>query len=124
MATQLKTVLYIADQSGLGTRLSYRRMFGEYALYLNTKVVALVCDDRLFLKPTDEGRILLGNPREVPAYPGSRNYFLLEEELESPALLRNAFEVTEAALPLPKPKSKSRAGIATKRHNLLSRSDG
>ena len=124
MATQLKTVLYIADQSGLGARLSYRRMFGEYALYLNTKVVALVCDDRLFLKPTDEGRILLGNPREVPAYPGSRNYFLLEEELESPALLRNAFEVTEAALPLPKPKSKSRAGIATKRHNLLSRSDG
>ena len=124
MATQLKTVLYIVDQSGLGTRLSYRRMFGEYALYLNTKVVALVCDDRLFLKPTDEGRILLGNPREVPAYPGSRNYFLLEEELESPPLLRNAFEVTEAALPLPKPKSKSRAGSATKRHNRLSRSDG
>lgn len=106
MASDLKTVLFIADQSGLGSRLTYRRMFGEYALYLNSKVVAFVCDNKLFLKPTDAGRALLGTPTEAPAYPGSKNYFLLEEELESPALLREAFETTEAVLPLPKPKPK------------------
>ncbi|WP_048440471.1 TfoX/Sxy family protein [Caenimonas sp. SL110] len=106
MASDLRTVLFIADQSGLGSRLIYKRMFGEYALYLDTKVVAFVCDNRLFLKPTDAGRALLGSPNEAPAYPGSKNYFLLEEELESPSLLRAAFEVTEAALPLPKPKPK------------------
>ena len=105
MASDIKTVTFIADQSGLGTRLAYKRMFGEYALYLNTKVVAFVCDDKLFLKPTDAGRALLGTPEEAPAYPGSKNYFLLEEELENPALLRRAFEVTESVLPLPKPKA-------------------
>ncbi|MCQ1549744.1 MAG: hypothetical protein NOF05_13210 [Candidatus Accumulibacter phosphatis] len=47
-------------------------MFGEYALYLNTKVVAFVCDNKLFLKPTDAGRAVLGAPVEAPAYPGSR----------------------------------------------------
>jgi TfoX/Sxy family transcriptional regulator of competence genes len=109
MASDLKTVHFIADQSGLGSRLAFKRMFGEYALYLNTKVVAFVCDNKLFLKPTEAGRSLLGSPEEAPAYPGSKNYFLLGEELENPELLRRAFEVTESALPLPKPKSKGPA---------------
>ena len=123
MASDLKTVLYIADQTGLGSRLSYKRMFGEYALYLNTKVVAFVCDNRLYLKPTDAGRALLGSPTEAPAYPGSKNYFLLEEELESPSLLRTAFEVTEAEVPLPKPKAKSRT-IGAKALGKRTRSTG
>lgn len=106
MASDITTVAFIADQSGLGARLEHRRMFGEYALYLDTKVVAFVCDNRLYLKPTDAGRAVLGTPTEAPAYPGSKNYFLLEEELEDRALLRRAFEVTAAALPLPKPKAK------------------
>jgi TfoX/Sxy family transcriptional regulator of competence genes len=112
MASDLKTVLFIADQSGLGARLGYKRMFGEYALYLNTKVVAFVCDNRLYLKPTEAGRALLGSVTEAPAYPGSKNYFVLEEELESPSLLRAALEITEAAVPLPKPKGKPGASAA------------
>ena len=104
MASDLKTVAFIADQSGLGSRLASKRMFGEFALYLNNKVVAFVCDNKLFLKPTDAGRAVLGSPTEAPAYPGSKNYFLLEEELEDPVLLRRAFEATEEVLPLPKPK--------------------
>ena len=110
MASDLDTVTFIADQSGLGSRLAYTKMFGEYALYLNTKVVAFVCDNRLFLKPTDAGRALLGTPTEAPAYPGSKNYFLLEAELEDRELLRQALEVTESVLPLPKPKSPARKG--------------
>lgn len=111
MASDITTVVFIADQSGLGNRLAYKRMFGEYALYLNAKVVALVCDNQLYLKPTDAGRALLGSPTEAPAYPGSKNYFLLEEELENPALLRRAFEVTESALPPAKPKPPSRKKV-------------
>lgn len=114
MASDIKTVMFIADQSGLGARLTWKRMFGEYALYLDAKVVAFVCDDKLFLKPTDAGRALLGAPTEAPAYPGSKNYFLLQEELESPSLLRAALEVTGAAVPLPKPKPKPRAAASKK----------
>lgn len=109
MASDLQTVVHIVDQSGLGTRLAWKRMFGEYALYLDTKVVAFVCDDRLYLKPTDAGRALLRSPQEAPAYPGSKNYFLLEEELDDPPLLRRAFEVTASVLPLPRPKAARKA---------------
>lgn len=110
MASDLATVTFVVDQSGLGARLSFRRMFGEYALCLNAKVVALVCDHRLFLKPTDAGRLVLGSPSEVAPYPGAKPYFVLDEALDDPALLRRAFEATEAALPTPKPKSRVRRG--------------
>ena len=108
MASDSRTVTFIADQGGLGSRLTFKRMFGEYALYLDGKVVALVCDNKLFLKPTEAGRALLGAPTEAQAYPGSRHYFLLEEELEDPDLLRRALEVTASTLPMPKPKSRSK----------------
>lgn len=112
MASDLEFVTFIADQSGLGARLTYKKMFGEFALYLNTKVVALVCDNKLYLKPTDAGRALLKTPTEAPAYPGSKNYFLLEAELDDRELLRQALELTESVLPFPKPKSpaKKKAG--------------
>ena len=114
MASDIKTVAFITDHSGLGSRLTYKSMFGEYALYLNTKVVAFVCDNKLFLKPTEAGRTLLGTPVEAPAYPGSKNYFLLEQELDDPTLLRRVLEVTEAALPFPKPKAPGRANATKK----------
>lgn len=122
MASDSKTVAFIADQSGLGFRLASKRMFGEYALYLNGKVVALVCDNKLFLKPTDAGRALLGSPTEAPAYPGSKNYFLLGEELDDPELLRKAFEVTESVLPLPKPKPPARKKVVKPGHRTKRKS--
>lgn len=52
MATDNSFMQYVAEQIDLGGRLSYRKMFGEYAVYLDEKVVALVCDNSLFIKPT------------------------------------------------------------------------
>jgi len=104
MATDLETIHYLCDQAGLGERLTYRKMFGEYALYVDGKVVALVCDDQLFLKPNDAARKLLGTPTLAPAYPGSKDYFLLEEETEDRDRLRELLVATADALPPPKPK--------------------
>lgn len=105
MASTPDTVNYICDQADLGAALSHRKMFGEYALYLHGKVVALVCDNRVFLKPTDAARALLGVPAEAPPYPGAKNHFLLQEELEDRDLLQQLLRVTEASLPPPKPKA-------------------
>lgn len=104
MATSLDTVHYIVDQAGLGRRLSFKKMFGEYALYVDDKVVALICDDQLFLKPTAEGRGFLGTVVEAPPYPTAKNYFLLVSEPDDPERLSGALKVTAAALPVPKPK--------------------
>jgi TfoX/Sxy family transcriptional regulator of competence genes len=115
MGSNVATVQFICDQAGLGNRLTFRKMFGEYALYLDRKVVALICDDQLFLKPTPEGRTYLGNVTEAPPYPGCKNFFLLSAELDDSDRLAEALRVTARALPEPKPKpARPRAGAAVK----------
>jgi len=92
------------DQAGLGRALSWRKMFGEYALYLDGRVVALVCGNQLFMKPTPGGRQVLGQVDEHPAYPGGKPWFRIGEDLDDRDLLRRLFVVTAAEVPLPKPK--------------------
>lgn len=108
MSSRIDTVRYIADQAGLGPRLTFRKMFGEYALYVDGKVVALVCDDQLFLKPTQQGKAYLGAVSKAPPYPGAKDYYLLSAELDDPERLHEVLKITAGALPAPKPKT---AGI-------------
>lgn len=49
-----------------------RKMFGEYALYCDEKVVALACRDELFVKDTAEGRAFAPDLELEPAYPGAK----------------------------------------------------
>ena len=106
MATRIDTVEFICDQASLGKRLTFRKMFGEYALYLDGKVVALVCDDQLYLKPTPEGLKYLGSVSEAPPYPGARNHYLLSSVIDDPDRLSMALQVTARALPEPRPKAR------------------
>ena len=115
MGSNIGTVQFICDQAGLGKRLTFRKMFGEYALYLDGKVVALICDDQLFLKPTPEGLGFLGTVTEAPPFPGAKNFYLLSSELDDIDRLSGALRVTARALPEPRPKAvKSRSTTVRK----------
>ncbi|HEY9194126.1 MAG TPA: TfoX/Sxy family protein [Methyloversatilis sp.] len=104
MASDQDYVDYIRDQAAPVVEISYRKMFGEYALYLDGKVVALVCDNHLFVKPTAEGRALLGTVTEQVPYPRGRPHFLIADEIDDRELLQRLLAVTARALPMPKPK--------------------
>jgi DNA transformation protein len=105
MATSQSTVDYLADQLSGAGKITSRKMFGEYALYCNGKVVALICDDRLFVKPTDAGRVFIGSVVEAPPYPGAKMYFLIEESFwDDRQWLCELIAKTEEALPAPKRK--------------------
>lgn len=122
MATDRSYIEYICEQANLGADLSYRKMFGEYALYLHGKVVALVCDNQLFVKPTGAGRQILGTVAEHPPYPGARLHFRVDDELDDPQALQRLLLTTAHALPPAKPKTvkrkrkaKSRGGVKGRR---------
>ena len=106
MASDLGFVEFVVDQLDDDLRASYRMMFGEYALYSGGKVFALICDDRLYIKPTDDGRAYIGRPVEAPAYPGAKPSFLIEDRLEDGDWLSELARITLRALPAPKPKKK------------------
>ena len=79
MASDEKFLIFVCDQLRGAGDISYRKMFGEYAIYKDQKVVALVCDNQLFVKPTPGGKALLGQPREAPPYPGAKPCFLIAD---------------------------------------------
>jgi TfoX/Sxy family transcriptional regulator of competence genes len=80
-----------------------RKMFGEYAVYCDDKVVALICDDQVFVKPTPEGRAFVGQVVEGIAYPGAKPSLLIDR-LDDPEWFGRLIRITADALPAPKPK--------------------
>lgn len=104
MASDLTFVEYVCEQAQLADALSFKKMFGEYALYLDRKVVALICDNQVFLKPTAEGRALLASVVEAAPYPGAKPQLRLGDELDDRELLKRLFLATALALPMPKAK--------------------
>lgn len=107
MATEAGTVDFILEQGAGAGALSARKMFGEYAVYLHGKVVALICDDTLFVKPTEPGRALLGAPVLGAPYPGAKPHIRLGlDACEDGETLSALLTATAEALPQPKPKAK------------------
>lgn len=104
MGSDQTFVDYICEQADLGEALTFRKMFGEYALYLDGKVVALVCDNQLFVKPTAEGRDILGEVTEGPPYPGAKPQLRVTDQLDDREVMKRLFLATAEALPPPKPK--------------------
>jgi TfoX/Sxy family transcriptional regulator of competence genes len=104
MASDEDFVRFLAEQMNDAGVIRFRKMFGEYAIYCNEKVIALVCDNKLFVKPTDGGRAYIGNVVEEPAYPGANPFFFIEDHFENSEWLSELIRITEKELPAPKPK--------------------
>ncbi len=107
MASQQSTVDDLLERLAGAGRVTAKKMFGEYCIYLNDKPVALVCDDQFYLKPTAAGRELLPDVTEEPPYPGATPHLVLEPELwtDREALCR-VVRATFEMLPLPKPRKR------------------
>lgn len=105
MGKKFEFVEFIADQLREAGNITYKKMFGEYGLYCNEKIFALICDDQLFIKITDAGRSLFPNLQEAPPYDGAKNYFLIED-VDDREMLTKLTVATCAQLPDPKPKKK------------------
>ncbi len=108
MGTRKETIDYLLEQMAGAGMLTARKMFGEYAIYCEGKIVALVCDDRLFIKPTAAARAYLGaDVEEAPPYPGAKMYLYIPgDRCENADWLSELIRVTMPELPEPKPKKK------------------
>ncbi len=104
MATRQGTVDYILDQLTALRGVSARKMFSEYALYYDDKVVGLVCDDKLYIKRTDKGKKFVGKYyQEGNAYRGAKISMVIDEDrIDDREWLSELIQITAQYLPLPK----------------------
>lgn len=105
MSSLQSTVDFLTEQMADAGKITSRKMFGEYAIYCDKKVVAFVCDDQLFIKPTQAAKNYIQHVIEKPAYPGSKMYYWIsDEKWDDSDWLSGLVKASAAELPLPKPK--------------------
>lgn len=105
MPTEQETVDAIVFSAAGAGDTSARKMFGEYALYCDGKIVGLICDDQLFIKPTSAARQIAGEVQEAPPYPGAKPSLLIPRaQWENGTWLSGLIRASADELPMPKPK--------------------
>jgi TfoX/Sxy family transcriptional regulator of competence genes len=112
MATSKEFIDYILDCLGQDKSITTKRMFGEYAVYYDKKVVAFVCDNTFFLKinskTTSELERLNIKLKTGPAYPGSKDYYIGDEDIfENKKVFLNLLEKCSEIVEVKKPKKKN-----------------
>jgi len=106
MTNDRNFIEYVTDQLDDDCDITWRMMFGGCTVYSKGKVVALICDDQLFVKPTEAGRAFIGDVVEAPPYAGAKHFFLIGDKIEDTDWLSELVARTEQELPAPKPKKK------------------
>ncbi len=107
MPSSQNTVDFALEQMAQAGPVTARKMFGEYAIYHAEKLVALITDDQLYIKPTRSGRAHIGTPIEAPPYPGAKPCFLIQaDQWDNATWLATLIRLTASELPAPKPKKR------------------
>ncbi|MGD2071096.1 MAG: TfoX/Sxy family protein [Gemmatimonadota bacterium] len=99
MASDLEFVTWVVDQCDEDLAVTFKRMFGEFGLYSRGTFIGVICDNRLFLKPTGGGRTFLGERvDEAPAYPGAKPSFRIGDRIDDRAWLSELVRITAREL--------------------------
>ena len=102
MASDYGFVEYVCDQLAAAGMITVRKMFGEYCVYCEGKVVALVVNNQLLVKPTAAGLAFYGDGPIGHPFPGAKGWFAVGERLDDTAWITQLIRITEAAVPTPK----------------------
>lgn len=108
MASSREFVDYIMGQIEKAGSVTCKKMFGEYGVYIDNKIVALVCDNYLYVKPTDGGRSFIGDVREAAPYPGAKPYYLIDDRIEDHEWISELIRITSRELPEQKKRKNGR----------------
>ena len=108
MASDKNFVEFVVGQIENTGVITYRTLFGEYGIYSDGKLFGLICDNKLFIKPTTAGRTFIKDVVEAPPYPGAKPSFLIEDKLDDHEWLSELVRITIEELPEPKPKKKKK----------------
>ena len=107
MASSLEYVQYVVCQLEESGAVTYRKLFGEYGLWLGGKFFGTVEDNQFYVKITDAGHKLLPDAEPVAPHGGRPGMFLVEE-LEDREFLAKLVQGTCRELPEPGKQEPSR----------------
>ena len=106
MASSREFAEFVCDQIRGCGELRYRKMFGEYMVYVNDKPLLLICDNTVFVKMLPESEALLGGGDRGCPYDGAREHYVLDVEDREKALA--VIAALEPVTPVPVKKARKK----------------
>ena len=104
MASSLGYVAFVCEQiDGVGD-IRFKKMLGEYMVYVNNKPVLLVCDDTVYVKVNTHTTELLDGCHMGVPYKGATEHYILD--IENRELSQKVVILLEDITPVPKPRKK------------------
>jgi TfoX/Sxy family transcriptional regulator of competence genes len=104
MASDLDYVQYIVDKIKTDGTITYKKMFGEYLIYLNSIPVVMICDNTVFVKIIDCIKPLMENAETGFPYEGAKKHYIIN--VDDSEYLSNVVNLLEKNVPIPKKKKK------------------
>lgn len=106
MATSRLRVDQIVEALAPAGAVRARAMFGEYGLYMEDRMIAVICDNSLFFKDIPAARALMAQPETGAPYAGAKPHLIGDALLDTPDTLGAVARAIAAALPPPKPRNR------------------
>lgn len=104
MATTKEYIEYVCEQiKGIG-EVRYKKMFGEFMVYVNDKPVIIVCNNVPFVKELDCIKNMMQNSETGYPYNGAKEHYVLD--IDNSELCKSVITELEKVTPIPKPKKK------------------
>lgn len=104
MATSKEYIEFVCEQLAGMENVRYRKMFGEYMVYVNDKPILLVCDNTVMVKKLPEIAELMADAECGYPYDGAKEHYILD--IENRELVHSAVEILERITPVPKKRIK------------------
>jgi len=104
MATTQDFIEYVCEQAAGTGDVRYKKMFGEYMVYVNKKPVFGVCNNTVYIKMLPELAELMADAETGHPYDGAKLHYVLD--IDDRELSHKAIAILEPIIPVPKPRKK------------------
>ena len=105
MATELEFVEYVCDQINGAGAVRYKKMFGEFMVYVNEKPILLICNDTVYVKILPCLNELCSECDKGFPYKGAKEHYVID--VDNAELLKQTISALEQVTSLPKSRAKS-----------------
>ncbi|MCI8362436.1 MAG: transcriptional regulator [Clostridia bacterium] len=104
MATTNEYIEYVCEQiNGIGI-IRYKKMFGEFMIYVNDKPVIIVCNNNAFVKKLDCIEEMMKDAKLGYPYKGAKEHYVLD--IDNSDFCKKIVSKIEEVTPIPKPRKK------------------
>ncbi len=104
MATSKEYIEFVCEQILDVGVVRFKKMFGEYMIYVNDKPVLLVCDSTVYVKKLDCLEGVMQKADKGFPYKGAKEHYILD--VEDTDFSKEIVTILEKVTPIPKPKKK------------------